>query len=159
MLASLGIIDSLLTSVVADNLTKTNHLPNKESVGQGVGNIISGFFGGLAGAGATMRTVVNIQSGGKTPFSGLVHSIILIMILGVFGSYAAMIPLAILAAILIKVGYDIIDWEFVSEIKSKSRIDIFVVLLVVFLIVFVNLIVAIFFGTLVSYFFKKFFIH
>ena len=159
MLASLGIIDSLLTSVVADNMTKTNHLSNKESVGQGIGNIISGFFGGLAGAGATMRTVINIQSGGKTPFSGLVHSIILIMILGVFGNYASMIPLAILAAILIKVGYDIIDWEFVSEIKSKSRIDIFVVLLVVFLIVFVNLIVAIFFGTLVSYFFKKFFIH
>ena len=66
-----------------------------------------------------MRTVVNIQSGGKTPFSGLVHSIILIMILGVFGNYASMIPFAILAAILIKVGYDIIDWEFISEIKSK----------------------------------------
>ena len=103
-----------------------------------------------------MRTVVNIQSGGKTPYSGLAHSIILIMILGVFGNYASMIPLAILAAILIKVGYDIIDWEFVSEIKSKSKIDIFIVLLVIFLIVFVNLIVAIFFGTLASYILKKF---
>ena len=157
MLASLGIIDSLLTSVVADNMTKSNHLPNKESIGQGIGNIISGFFGGLAGAGATMRTVVNIQSGGKTPYSGLVHSIILIMILGVFGNYASMIPLAILASILIKVGYDIIDWEFISTIKSKSKIEIFVVFLVVILIVFVNLIVAIFFGTLVSYFLKKIF--
>ena len=76
MLSSLGVIDSLLTSVVADNMTKTKHLSNKESIGQGIGNIISGFFGGLAGAGPTMRTVVNIQSGGKTPYSGLLHSII-----------------------------------------------------------------------------------
>ena len=156
MLAALGTIDSLLTSVVADNMTKTNHLPNKESMGQGIGNIISGFFGGLAGAGATMRTVVNIQSGGKTPYSGLIHSIILILILGLFGTYASLIPLAILASILLKVGYDIIDWEFVSNIKSKSRVDVFVALIVVILIVFVNLIVAIFAGTTISYFLKKY---
>ena len=80
MLACLGIIDSLLTSVVADKMTNTNHLPNKESIGQGIGNIVSGFFGGLAGAGATMRTVVNIKSGGTTPYSGLIHSFILILI-------------------------------------------------------------------------------
>jgi len=156
MLASLGIIDSLLTSVVADNMTNTNHLPNKESIGQGIGNIISGFFGGLAGAGATMRTVVNIQSGGTTPYSGLIHSFILILILGFFGTYASMIPLAILASILLKVGYDIIDWEFVSNIKSKEKIDIFVALIVVLLIVFVNLIVAITAGTLTFYIYKKY---
>ena len=155
MLAALGIIDSLLTSVVADNMTNTNHLSNKESIGQGIGNIISGFFGGLAGAGATMRTVVNIQSGGKTPFSGLIHSIVLILILVVFGNYASMIPLAILAAILLKVGFDIIDWEFISEIKSKSKIDIFIALIVILLIVFVNLIIAIFIGTLIFYIYTK----
>ncbi len=156
MLAALGIIDSLLTSVVADNMTNTTHLPNKESIGQGIGNIISGFFGGLAGAGATMRTVVNIQNGGKTPFSGLTHSIILILILIVFGKYASTIPLAILAAILLKVGFDIIDWEFISKIKSKTKIDIFTALIVTLLIIFVNLIIAIFVGTLIYYIYTKY---
>ena len=155
MLAALGIIDSLLTSVVADNMTNTNHLSSKESIGQGIGNIISGFFGGLAGAGATMRTVVNIQNGGKTPFSGLIHSIVLILILVVFGNYASMIPLTILAAILLKVGFDIIDWEFISEIKSKSKIDIFIALIVILLIVFVNLIIAVFVGTLIFYIYTR----
>ena len=158
MLSSLGIIDSLLTSVVADNMTDTNHLPNKESIGQGVGNIISGFFGGLAGAGATMRTVINIQSGGKTAYSGLIHSIILIMILGIFGNYASTIPLAILASILLKVGYDIIDWDFIAKIKTKSKIDIFIVFIVIILIVFVNLIISIFVGTFIYYFYKKFYL-
>ena len=156
MLACLGIIDSLLTSVVADKMTNTNHLPNKESIGQGIGNIVSGLFGGLAGAGATMRTVVNIKSGGTTPYSGLIHSFILILILGFFGTYASMIPLAILAAILLKVGYDIIDWEFLSNIKSKEKIDVFVALIVVLLIVFVNLIAAIIVGTTISYIYKKY---
>ena len=156
MLAALGIIDSLLTSVVADNMTNTTHLPNKESIGQGIGNIISGFFGGLAGAGATMRTVVNIQNGGKTHFSGLTHSIILILILIVFGKYASTIPLAILAAILLKVGFDIIDWEFISKIKSKTKIDIFTALIVTLLIIFVNLIIAIFVGTLIYYIYTKY---
>ena len=136
-------------------MANTNHLPRKESIGQGIGNIFSGLLGGLAGAGATMRTVINIQSGGKTPFSGLLHSVILIMILVFFGSYAAMIPLAILASILLKVGYDIIDWNFFYNIKSKSKIDIFIVLVVILMIVFVNLILAILVGTIGSYLLKK----
>ena len=155
MLSSLGVIDSLLTSVVADNMTKTKHLSNKESIGQGIGNIISGFFGGLAGAGATMRTVVNIQSGGKTPYSGLLHSIILIFIIIFLGHYASMIPLAILASILLKVGWDIIDWDFIKNYRHKSSIDIFIVLLVILLIVFINLLLAIFVGTILSYLLKK----
>jgi SulP family sulfate permease len=155
MLASLGVIDSLLTSIVADNMTNTNHMPNKESIGQGIGNFFSGLLGGLAGAGATMRTVINIQSGGKTPFSGLLHSVVLIMILMFFGSYAGMIPLAILASILLKVGYDIIDWNFVYSIKSKSKIDIFIALAVILMIVFINLIIAILVGTIGSYLLKK----
>jgi|MDSV01.2.fsa_nt_gb SulP family sulfate permease len=155
MLSSLGVIDSLLTSVVADNMTKTKHLSNKESIGQGIGNIISGFFGGLAGAGATMRTVVNIQSGGKTPYSGLLHSITLILIIIFLGHYASMIPLAILASILLKVGYDIIDWDFFKNFRHKSRVDLFVVLLVILLIVFINLLLAIFVGTILSYLLNK----
>ena len=155
MLSSLGVIDSLLTSVVADNMTKTKHLSNKESIGQGIGNIISGFFGGLAGAGATMRTVVNIQSGGKTPYSGLLHSIILIFIIIFLGHYASMIPLAILASILLKVGCDIIDWDFIKNYRHKSSIDLFIVLLVILLIVFINLLLAIFVGTILSYLLKK----
>ena len=155
MLSSLGVIDSLLTSVVADNMTKTKHLSNKESIGQGIGNIMAGFFGGLAGAGATMRTVVNIQNGGKTPYSGLVHSILLILILVFFGHYASMIPLAVLASILLKVGYDIIDWDFILNFKHKSNIDVSIVFLVILLIVFTNLILAIFVGTILSYLLKK----
>jgi len=155
MLSSLGVIDSLLTSVVADNMTKTKHLSNKESIGQGIGNIISGFFGGLAGAGATMRTVVNIQSGGKTPYSGFLHSITLILIIIFLGHYASMIPLAILASILLKVGYDIIDWDFFKNFRHKSRVDLFVVLLVILLIVFINLLLAIFVGTILSYLLNK----
>ena len=155
MLASLGVIDSLLTSIVADNITNSNHLSNKESIGQGIGNIISGFFGGLAGAGATMRTVINIQSGGTTPYSGLFHSILLILILFFLGQFASMIPLAILSAILLKVGYDIIDWDFFKNFKNKSSIDLFIVLLVILLIVFVNLLLAIFVGTILSYLLNK----
>jgi SulP family sulfate permease len=156
MLALLGVIDSLLTSIVADNMTNTKHLPNRESVGQGIGNVISGLFGGLAGAGATMRTVVNIKSGGKTPLSGLIHSIVLIMILVFFGNYAAMIPLSILAAILLKVGYDIIDWNFFLSMKKKSIEDKLIVFTVILLIVFSNLIVAIFIGILMFYISQKF---
>jgi len=156
MLASLGVIDSLLTSVVADNLTKTKHLPNKESIGQGIGNIFAGFFGGLAGAGATMRTVINIQNGGVTPYSGIIHSIVLVLILGFFGMYASMIPLAILASILLKVGFDIIDWDFFKNLKLKSYLEKITVIVVIMLIIFVNLIVAIFFGTLLYYACKKF---
>ena len=156
MLALLGVIDSLLTSIVADNMTNTKHLPNRESVGQGIGNIISGLLGGLAGAGATMRTVVNIKSGGKTPLSGLIHSIVLIMILVFFGNYAAMIPLSILAAILLKVGYDIIDWNFFLSMKKKSIEDKLIVFTVILLIVFSNLIVAIFIGILMFYISQKF---
>jgi SulP family sulfate permease len=86
-LALLGAIDSLLTSVVADNLTKTKHLPNRELIGQGIGNSISALYGGIPGAGATIRTVVNIQSGGKTKLSGMVAALVLLIILLLLGTY------------------------------------------------------------------------
>ena len=112
VLALLGAIDSLLTSLVADNLSQTNHDSNRELIGQGVANIGAGLVSGLPAAGATMRTVINIQSGGQTPISGMAHSLVLLLVLLGAGPLAATIPTALLAGILIKVGLDIIDWGF-----------------------------------------------
>ena len=110
-LAALGAIDSLLTSVVADNMTKTQHDSDMELVGQGIGNIGGALIGGIPGAGATMRTVVNINSGGKTRLSGVIHGVLLLCILLGLGQYASMIPLPVLAGILITVGIGIIDYK------------------------------------------------
>ena len=112
ILAVLGSIDSLLTSLVADSLTHTQHKSDRELIGQGIGNSMAGLFSGLPGAGATMRTVINVKSGGKTPLSGVVHSITLLLVLVGAGPLAAQIPNALLAGILMKVGIDIIDWNF-----------------------------------------------
>lgn len=120
VLALLGAIDSLLTSLVADNITQTNHDSNRELIGQGIANATAGFFGGLPGAGATMRTVINIKSGGQTPLSGMTHSLVLLVVLLGAGSFAGEIPTALLAGILIKVGLDIIDWGFLLRAHRLS---------------------------------------
>lgn len=120
-LALLGAIDSLLTSVVADNMTKTKHNPNKELVGQGIGNSISALFGGLPGAGATIRTVVNINSGGKTRLSGMVAGLVLLTILLGFSSVASKIPAAVLAGILITVGIGVMDYKGLKAIPNLPR--------------------------------------
>ncbi|MBA4743742.1 MAG: SulP family inorganic anion transporter [Muricauda sp.] len=110
-LALLGAIDSLLTSVVADNMTKTQHKPNKELMGQGIGNSIAAVFGGIPGAGATIRTVVNINAGGKTRLSGMVAGILLLIVLLALGPIASKIPAAVLAGILVTVGIGVIDYK------------------------------------------------
>ena len=120
-LALLGAIDSLLTSVVADNMTKTRHKPNKELIGQGIGNSISAMFGGIPGAGATIRTVVNINSGGKTRISGMVAGIVLLMILLLFSDAASTIPAAVLAGILVTVGIGVMDYNGLRAIPSLPR--------------------------------------
>ena len=120
ILAVLGAIDSLLTSLVADNMTRTRHRSNRELIGQGVGNVAAGFFGGIPGAGATMRTVINIKSGGQTPLSGMTHSVVLLVVLLGAGPMAEAIPTALLAGILIKVGLDIIDWGFLLRAHRLS---------------------------------------
>ena len=120
-LALLGAIDSLLTSVVADNMTKTKHQPNKELIGQGIGNSIGAIFGGLPGAGATIRTVVNIKSGGKTKLSGMIAGIILLFILLALGPVASRIPAAVLAGILITVGIGVMDYKGLKAIPSLPR--------------------------------------
>lgn len=150
VLGMLGCIDSMLTSVIADNLTRTEHNSNKELVGQGLGNIMSGLFGGLPGAGATMGTVVNIQSGGRTPLSGVVR--VLALAIAVFGAASLIenIPLAVLAAIAVKVGVDILDWSFIKRAHRVSRHSTLIMYTVLLLTVFVDLIVAVGIGVFVA---------
>ncbi|MEL7140698.1 MAG: SulP family inorganic anion transporter [Cyanobacteria bacterium J06573_11] len=150
VLATLGAIDSLLTSLVADNITHTQHDSDRELIGQGIGNMISGLVGGLPGAGATMRTVINVKSGGKTPISGMVHASILAAVLLGAGPLTAKIPLAVLAGILIKVGIDIIDWSFLKRAHVVSRKAALLMYGVLFLTVFVDLITAVAAGAFVA---------
>jgi SulP family sulfate permease len=150
VLGMLGAIDALLTSTVADSLTRTQHDSDKELIGQGLGNIASGFFGGLPGAGATMGTVVNIQTGGRTAVSGLTRALILIVV--VFGArgMVSSIPMAVLAGIALKVGIDIIDWGFLKRAHHVSIKGALIVYGVIFLTVFVDLITAVGVGVFVA---------
>ena len=143
ILAVLGAIDSLLTSLVADNMTRTRHDSNKELIGQGIGNTFAGLIGGIAGAGATMRTVVNIRSGGKYNISGMVHALVLLAIVLGLSPLAAQIPHAVLAGILVKVGLDIIDWSYLKRAHKGPRWDFGLMLMVLALTVFVDLITAV----------------
>ncbi|MEL6551927.1 MAG: SulP family inorganic anion transporter [Cyanobacteria bacterium J06621_11] len=150
VLATLGAIDSLLTSLVADNITRTQHDSDRELIGQGIGNMISGLFGGLPGAGATMRTVINVKSGGQTPISGMVHAALLLAVLLGAGPLTAQIPLAVLAGILIKVGIDIIDWSFIRRAHKVSLKAAGLMYGVLLLTVFVDLITAVAAGAFVA---------
>ena len=149
-LAGLGSIDTLLTSVVADNITKTKHNSNKELIGQGIGNAIASLFCGLPGAGATMRTVVNVKSGGRTQISGMVHALLLLAILLGLGGLVKYVPLSVLAGILITVGWGIIDFKGFKDLLRIPRADA-VVLVVVFLVtVFVDLLTAVGIGMVIA---------
>lgn len=150
VLATLGAIDSLLTSLVADNITRTQHDSDKELIGQGIGNMASGLLGGLPGAGATMRTVINVKSGGKTSLSGVVHALLLLTIMLGAGPLTEKIPLAVLAGILIKVGIDIIDWSFLKRAHKVSRKAAGLMYLVLLLTVFVDLITAVAVGAFIA---------
>ncbi|MGD1807455.1 SulP family inorganic anion transporter [Dapis sp. BLCC M126] len=150
MLGTLGAIDSLLTSLVADNITHTNHDSDRELIGQGIGNVVSGLFGGLPGAGATMRTVINVHAGGRTPLSGITHSVILLFILLWAGKLTEVIPQTILAGILLKVGIDIIDWEFLKRAHKLSLKAAGIMYCVLFLTVFVDLITAVAIGVFIA---------
>jgi len=155
-LSLLGAIDSLLTSVVADNLTKTRHLPNKELIGQGIGNSIASLFGGIPGAGATIRTVVNIQSGGTTKLSGMVSSLVLLLILLVLSPLASQIPAAVLAGILVTVGIGVMDYKGLNALKKIPRTEVIIMVVVLLLSVIWNLVYAVGIGlVLASLFFMK----
>lgn len=149
-LGMLGSIDSLLTSLVADSVTRTRHHSNRELIGQGVGNMLCAFAGGLPGAGATMRTVVNIKSGGRGRLSGVVHALFLLALLLGAGPLASEIPLAVLAGILIKVGVDILDYRLLKLLRSAPRADVAVMAAVFLLTVLVDLIVAVAAGVMLS---------
>ncbi len=150
MLGVLGAIDSLLTSLVADNITQTQHDSDRELIGQGIGNLVSGLCGGLPGAGATMRTVINVKAGGRTPISGMVHALVLLFILFGAGRLTEPIPHAVLAGILIKVGIDIIDWSFMKRAHRVSLTAAGLMYGVLFLTVFVDLITAVAVGVFIA---------
>nr|MBX2816029.1 STAS domain-containing protein [Saprospiraceae bacterium] len=149
-LALLGAIDSLLTSVVADNMTKTRHKPNKELVGQGIGNSIAAVFGGIPGAGATIRTVVNINAGGKTRLSGMIAGVLLFLILIAFGPTASKIPAAVLAGILITVGIGVMDWKGLRAIPNMPRPEVAVMIVVLVLSTIWNLVYAVGIGLVIA---------
>ncbi len=159
-LALLGAIDSLLTSVVADNMTKTKHKPNKELVGQGIGNSVAAIFAGIPGAGATIRTVVNINSGGKTRLSGMAAGVLLLFILLALGPVASQIPAAVLAGILITVGISVMDYKGLRAIPSlpkdmtlgplKLSSEVIVMLIVLVLSTFWNLVYAVGIGLVIA---------
>ena len=146
ILALLGSVDSLLTSLVADSLTGTQHNPDRELVGQGIGNLVAGLFGGVPGAGATMGTVTNIRAGGTTRMSGVLRALLLLALLLGLGRYAESIPHAVLAGILMKVGWDIIDWRMVLRLHRIRREHLIVLLITLGLTVFVDLVTAVAIG-------------
>jgi SulP family sulfate permease len=150
VLGMLGCIDALLTSLVADSLTRTEHNSDKELVGQGIGNLVSGLFGGIAGAGATMGTVVNIQSGGRTALSGLTRALVLLVVVLGLSQYLTVIPSAVLAGIAFKVGIDIVDWGFLKRAHKISPKAAVIMYGVIALTVFVDLIVAVGVGVFVA---------
>ena len=149
-LALLGAIDSLLTSVVADNMTKTKHKPNKELVGQGIGNTIGAIFGGIPGAGATIRTVVNINAGGKTRISGMIAGLVLLIILLALGPIASLIPAAVLAGILITVGIGVMDYKGLKAIPYMPRAEVTIMLIVLVLSSIWNLVYAVGIGLVIA---------
>jgi SulP family sulfate permease len=150
VLAALGSVDSLLTSLVADNVTRSYHDSDKELVGQGIGNMVAGVFGGIAGAGATIRTLSNVQAGGRTPLSGVVHALALLVIVLGLGPLVAWVPHAALAGILIKVGIDVIDWRFIRRLHRAPRVDLVLMLVVLVLTVFVDVITAVAVGIVLA---------
>ncbi len=149
-LALLGAIDSLLTSVVADNMTKTKHKPNKELIGQGIGNSVAALFGGIPGAGATIRTVVNINAGGKTRLSGMVAGLLLLVILLALGPVASKIPAAVLAGILITVGIGVMDYKGLKAIPYIPKYEVAIMLVVLVLSSVWNLVYAVGIGLVIS---------
>ena len=159
-LALLGAIDSLLTSIVADNMTKTQHNPNQELIGQGIGNSIAAVFGGIPGAGATIRTVVNINAGGKTKLSGMIAGVILLIIMLGFGPIASKIPAAVLAGILVTVGIGVMDYKGLKAIPYlpkdiklgplKISSEVLIMLIVLMLSTFWNLIYAVGIGLIIA---------
>lgn len=150
VLAFLGSIDTLLTSLIADSITRTHHHSEKELIGQGIGNMVAGVFGAIPGAGATMRTVVNVRAGGRTPLSGALHSLVLLGVALGFGGLVESIPYAVLAGILVKVGTDIVDWRYLKRIHRAPRAGVIIMLTTLALTIVVDLITAVAVGMVMA---------
>ena len=151
-LGALGCIDTLLTAVIVDKITETKHNSNRELIGQGLGNMASGLFGGLPGAGTTMSSIVNVKAGGRTRLSGVISSLFLLAVLLGLGAYAQYVPIPVLAAILITVGLDIIDYDGLKEVLKVDRTEGAILLIVLAMTVFVDLIAAVGTGMTLSVF-------
>ena len=149
-LAGLAVLDSLLSCIVADNITGNRHSSDRETFGQGMANMAAGLFGGVTTATATMRTVANIKFGGKTPLASIVHGLTLIAILLGLGFLVAAIPTACLAAILFKVGIDILDYRILPVLKKLPIIDLLVFIIVLFVTVYEDLMIAVLVGVIFS---------
>ena len=150
ILALIGSVVSLLTCLVADSLTRTSHDPDRELVGQGVGNMATGLIGGLPGGGTPVYTVPNIRAGGTTRAAGVTFSLFLLALLLGLGQYVGSIPLAALAAVLLKVGWDLVDWSLLTRLHRIRRDHLVVMLTTLVLAVFVDLIVAVAAGLVIS---------
>lgn len=151
-LAGLAVLDSLLSCIVADNMTRTRHSSDRETFGQGMANMAAGLLGGVTTATATMRTVANIKFGGKTPLASIIHGLTLLAILSGLGFLVAAIPAACLAAILFKVGIDIMDYRILPVLKKLPVGDLLIFLIVLFVTVYENLMVAIAIGVAFAFF-------
>jgi SulP family sulfate permease len=150
VLGTLGCIDTLLTAVIGDSLTRKEHDSDKELRGQGLANMISGLFGALPGAGATMGTVTNIQVGARSPISGMIRALVLALVVLVAGGLTAPIPMAVLAAIAVYVGLNILDWSFIQRAHKVSIQGMGIMYGVMLLTVFVDLIAAVGLGVFIS---------
>ena len=150
ILALLGSVDSLLVSLVADSLTRTQHSPNRELLGQGVGNIVAGLVGGVPGAGSPILTVTNIRAGGRTPVSGVCYAVLMLGLVLGLGRFVEPIPHAALAGILVKIGWDIIDWRLLSRVHRLQREHLVVMLTTLALTVFVDLVTAVAVGLIAA---------
>jgi SulP family sulfate permease len=150
VLGTLGCIDTLLTAVIGDSLTRKEHDSDKELRGQGFANMISGLFGALPGAGATMGTVTNIQVGARSPLSGIIRAVVLALVVLIAGSLTEPIPMAVLAGIAVYVGFNILDWSFIQRAHKVSVQGMVIMYGVMFLTVFVDLIVAVGLGVFIS---------
>ncbi|GJL70500.1 MAG: sodium-independent anion transporter [Nitrospirales bacterium] len=151
-LGALGCIDTLLTAVIVDKITETKHQSNRELIGQGMGNVASALFGGLPGAGTTMSSIVNVKAGGRTQLAGVISSLFLLAVLLGLGKYVQYVPIPVLAAILITVGLDIIDYKGLKEVVKVDRAESAILFIVLFLTVFVDLITAVGAGMTLSVF-------
>jgi SulP family sulfate permease len=142
-IASLGAIESLLSAVVADGMIGTRHRSNMELIGQGIANLVTPLFGGIPATGAIARTATNVKNGGRTPFAGMIHSVTLLLILLLFGKWAVLIPMPVLAAVLLVVAYNMSEWHLFVKLFGSPRSDLAVLLTTFLLTVFVDLTVAI----------------